>query len=63
MVAIEIILRLINIRVARLLDVAELALPPERFQKVRKLTLDDLAGVVWKPELERLYNGGKDRHD
>jgi hypothetical protein len=62
MVTLEVILRLINTRVARLLDVAELALPSDRFLKFRKLTLDEFGRSGLERELERLFKDDKDRH-
>lgn len=45
MVSQEQIVQLVNARVKKILDFAELSLPQDKFLIFRKLTLDEFAGV------------------
>ena len=61
MVTLQAIIELINARKKRLLDVAEFALPPERFLKFRKVTLDEFGRNGLEADLARLLGKSQDR--
>jgi hypothetical protein len=52
--------QLINARVKKILDFAELSLPQEKFPVFRKLTLDEFGRSGLVKELERVL-GSKER--
>ena len=54
------IMQLVNARVKKILDLAELSLPKEKFPLFRKLTLDEFGKSGLGKELERVL-GRKDR--
>lgn len=54
------IVQLINARVKKILDFAELSLPQEKFPVFRKLTLDEFGRSGLVKELERVL-GSKER--
>jgi len=54
MVTKEKIIPLINVRVKKILDLAELSLPNDKFLKFRKLTLDEFGKSGLVKELERV---------
>jgi len=54
MVTKEEILTLINNRVKKILDLAELSLPQDKFQLFRKMTLDEFGKSGLVKELERV---------
>jgi len=55
MVTKEKIIPLINVRVKKILDLAELSLPNDKFLKFRKLTLDEFGKSGLEKELERVF--------
>ncbi len=50
----ELIIHLVNCRVKRLLDIAELSLPQDKYQIFRKITLDEFGKSGFVKELERV---------
>lgn len=56
MVTVEPIMQAVNHRVKRILDVAELSLPPDKFALFRKLTLNEFGQSGLARELERLLS-------
>ena len=60
MVTKEQITQLLNARVKKILDLAELSLPKDKFPLFRKLTLDEFGESGFGKELERvLRNQGR----
>lgn len=54
MVTKEQITQLVNVRVKKILDLAELSLPKDKFPLFRKLTLDEFGKSGFGQELERV---------
>jgi len=54
MVTLELIIQLVNCRVKKILDVAALSLPQDKFQIFRKITLDEFGKSGLAKELERV---------
>jgi len=50
----ELIIQLVNCLVKRLLDIAELSLPQDKYQIFRKITLDEFGKSGFVKELERV---------
>lgn len=56
MVTHDLILQLVNARVKKVLDLAELSLPQDKFPIFRKLTLDEFGKSGLGKELERVLS-------
>jgi hypothetical protein len=54
MVTQDLIIQLVNCRVKKILDVAALSLPSDKFQIFRKITLDEFGKSGLVKELERV---------
>ncbi len=54
MVTSEQIMKIVNFRVKKVLDLAELSLPQDKFPKFRKLILDEFGQSGLAKELERV---------
>jgi len=48
MVTSEQIMKIVNFRVKKVLDLAELSLPQDKFPKFRKLILDEFGQTDWQ---------------
>lgn len=57
MVTQEQIMQLVNARVKKLLDLAELALPEGKYETFRRLTLNEFGKSGLAKELERVLRG------
>jgi len=55
MVTQQLIIQLVNCRVKKILDVAALSLPQEKYQIFRKITLDEFGKSGLVGELERVW--------
>jgi hypothetical protein len=62
MVSKEDIERLLNPHLNRLLQVAEVGMPPSQFQAYRKFALDELGNNGFGKELEKLLGSKTARH-
>jgi hypothetical protein len=56
MIDLDTILNLVKSRMKRVLEFGEMALPPEKFQRFRKLVLDEFGRSGLETELERVFH-------
>jgi len=54
MVTQELVMQLVNCRIKKILDVAALSLPEDKFQIFRKITLDEFGKRGFVKELEKV---------
>ena len=52
----DMIVAMINRRINKILTIAEVGLPPERFQPFRKLVLDEMGRNGMETELHQLFD-------
>lgn len=55
----ELIMQLVNCRVKKILDLAALSLPQDKFQIFRKMTLDEFGKSELVKELERVLRSSE----